>query len=227
MKSRCAMKGVLFGLSDARPDGKLAQIRLFFARQVAPFDTLVDDHTEKMGELNRIIDQLENCITTLRDQLTDLRDRQPTPHNLIRTGVIMLLSVGVCVSNFYLIDETLRPIFPNRWIAIGIFLAGMFNLPGQTSFVYDEGSRPLGRKLLIEGSLPLSASVFVLAQALQTQLVGRAIALFVFVFFLFLLAGKLLLHTLDYVTDRLEHPSGKSSTGTGERAMFTDLGSRN
>ncbi len=189
-------EGVLFGLSDARPDGKLAQIRAFFARQAAPLNELVDGQTEKIGELNLFIEQRENRITTLRDQISDLQVRRPTQNNLIRTGVSLLLSVGMCVSNFYLIDETLHPIFPNRWIAVGVFLAGMFNLFGQTSLFYEENARLSGRRILAELSLPLAASVFILVQALQTQSASQAIALFAFVFFLFLLAGKLLLSTL-------------------------------
>ena len=192
-------EGVLFGLSDARPDGKLAQIRAFFARQVAPLDKLVDEQIEKIGELNLFIEQRENRIITLQNHVSDLQTSQPTRNNLIRTVVSLLLSVGMCVSNYYLIDETLHPIFPNRWIAVGVFLAGMFNLFGKTSFFYEEGTRLSRRRILAEVGLPLTASVFVLVQALQTQSTGQAIALFAFVFLLFLLAGKLLLSTLTTV----------------------------
>ncbi|AUD03870.1 hypothetical protein [Spirosoma pollinicola] len=189
-------EGVLFGLSDARPDGKINQIRAFFAGQTASLDELVTENTEKIGELNLLIEHRESRITTLRGQISDLRDSKPTPTNLIRTLVSLLLSVGMCVCNFYLIDETLRPIFPNRLIALGVFLAGMFNLFGRTSFFYEEGTRLSVRRVLAEAGLPLAASVFILAKALETQSVGQAIALFAFTFFLFLLAGSLFLSTL-------------------------------
>ncbi len=189
-------EGVLFGLSDARPDGKINQIRAYFSGQTAPLDELVDEHTEKIGELNLLIEQRENQITTFRDQIIELRDRESRPNNLIRTVVSLLLSMGMCFCNFYLIDETLRPIFPNRLIALGVFLAGMFNLFGRTSFFYEEGTQLSVRRVLAEAGLPLAASVFILAQAVQTQSIGQAIALFVFIFFLFLLAGSLFLSTL-------------------------------
>ncbi|SOD80681.1 hypothetical protein [Spirosoma fluviale] len=189
-------EGVLFGLSNARPDEKIAQIRAYFTRQIAPLDESIDEQSEKIGELNLFIEQRENRILSLRDQLTDLRESQPKPTNLIRTSVSLLLSVGICISNFYLIDETLRPVFPNRWIAVGIFLAGMFNLFGRTSFFYEEGAKISGRRILTEIGLPFAASVFVLIQAYQTQPVGQAIALFVFILFLFLLAGSLFLTNL-------------------------------
>jgi len=189
-------EGVLFGLSDARPDSKLAQIRAYFGQQSAPIEEQIEQHTEKIGELNLFIEQRENRITTLRDQISDLNDNQPVPNNLVRHLVSLALSVVLCIGNFYLIDETLRPAFANRWIAVGVFIAGMFNLFGRTSFFYETNTRLTGRRLVEELSLPLATSIFVLVQALQSQSIGQAIGLFVFVFFLFLLAGKLVLSTL-------------------------------
>lgn len=189
-------EGVLFGLSDARPDGKLAQIRAYFGQQTAPIDQQIEQHTEKIGELNLVIEQRENRIIALRDQISDLHDTQPVPNNVIRHVVSLALSVVLCIGNFYLIDETLRPVFANRWIAVGVFIAGMFNLFGRTSFFYETDTRLTGRRLIEELSLPLAASIFVLVQTLHSQSVGQAIGLFIFVFFLFLLAGKLVLSML-------------------------------
>ena len=189
-------EGVLFGLSDARPDGKIAQIRSHFGQQAALLDEVIDQHTDKISELNLFIQQRENRITSLSDQVSYLRESQPVAHAILRNGISLLLSIALCIGNFYLIEDTLRPTFPNRWIAVGIFLAGMFNLFGRTSFFYETSTRLTGRRLVEELALPFAASIFVLTQALQSQSVGQAIGLFVFVFFLFLLAGKLLLSTL-------------------------------
>lgn len=103
----------------------------------------------------------------------------------------------MCIGTFFLIDETLRPTFTqNRWISLGVFLAGMFSLFNRTS-LFHEASTPLTpRRLLEEVGLPLAASLFVFAQALKTQPAGYALALLLLVFFLFLLAGKLLLGNL-------------------------------
>ena len=189
-------EGVLFGLSDARPDGKIAQIRAYFGQQVAPLDEWVDHYTEKIGEVSQFIEQRETRINTLHDQVNELLDRKPTPNSLIRNMVSLVLSVAMCIGNFYLIDETLRPAFSNRWIPVGVFLAGMFNLFGRTSFFYETGTRLTARRLVEELGLPLATSVFVFVYALPSQGIWQAIGLWVFVFFLFLLAGKLLLGTL-------------------------------
>ncbi|GAB2584457.1 hypothetical protein GCM10027190_37130 [Spirosoma areae] len=197
-------EGSLFGLSDARPDEKIAQIQAYFGQQAVPLEEVINQHTEKIGELNLFIGQRESRIATVQNQINELVDRQPIATNLIRNAVGLLLSVIVCIGNFYLIDETLRPAFPNRWIGVGVFLAGMFNLFGRTSFFYETSARLTGRRLVEELGLPLAAAVFVFVQALQTQSGGQAGSLFFFVFFVFLLAGKLLLSTLTSLQTDLD-----------------------
>ncbi|GAB3883933.1 hypothetical protein [Spirosoma agri] len=189
-------EGVLFGIADAQPDEKVAEIRAYFDPYTVPLAQLKDRYTDEIQTLDQLISQRENRLAIVRDQIRSLANWQPEPSDLIRTTVSLVLTVVMSVGNFYLIDETLQPAYPNRWIAIGVFLAGMFNLFGRTSFFYEEGTRLTGRRLVEETGLPLAASLFVLAQALKTQPVWQAGAIFVFVFFLFLLAGKLFLSTL-------------------------------
>ena len=189
-------EGVLFGLSDASPDRKTAQIRAAFAQQSAPLEREIEHCTKRISAFNRIIEQHENQLVNLRDQVTNAQNSQPTPHTIIRTVVGLGLSVVMGIGNFYLVDEALRPAFPNRWIAVGIFLSGMFNLFGRTSFFYETDSRLSGSRIIEEIGLPLAASLFVFIQSLQTQSTGPATGLFVFIFFAFLLSGKLLLSTL-------------------------------
>lgn len=196
-------EGVLFGLSDAPPDGKIAQIRATFSQQTAPLDEAIEQYSEKTAELNLSVEQCDNQILALRNQLISLRESQPESTYLIRTVVSLCLSLIMGIGNFYLVDVTLQPSFPNRWIAVGVFLAGMFNLFGRTSFFYETDSKLSGRRIIEEVGMPLAASIFILVQSLQTQSVGMAIGLFVFVFFLFLLSGKLLLSTLTALQNDL------------------------
>jgi phage shock protein A len=189
-------EGVLFGLSDAGPDRKIAQIRAYFSQQSAPLDEQIDQYTDQIGELNQFIEQRENRVNALQHQMNDLRNSKPTPNSLIRNTVSLVCSVSLCIGNFYLIDATLGPAFANRWIPVGIFLAGMFNLFGRTSFFYETDTRLTARRLIEELGLPFATSVFVFVYALQSQGVWQAVGLWLFVFFLFLLAGKLLLSTL-------------------------------
>ncbi|QIP14444.1 hypothetical protein G8759_18385 [Spirosoma aureum] len=190
-------EGVLFGLADAQPTEKVAEIRAHFEHQAIPLDKQRSQYIEKIGELNLLIGQRENRILVLQDQLKSVKDRNPAPNGLLRTTISLLLSIGMSVGTFYLIDETLEPAYPNHWISIGVFLAGMFNLFGRTSFFYEESTRLTSRRVIEEIGLPLATSVFVLSQALKAQTVWQAGALFIFVFFLFLLAGKLFLSTVS------------------------------
>ncbi|QHV93749.1 hypothetical protein [Spirosoma endbachense] len=189
-------EGVLFGLADAQPTEKVAEIRAHFEQQAIPLDKQRNQYIEKIGELNLLIGQRENRILVLQDQLKSVSDRQSTPNGLLRTTVSLMLAIGMSIGTFYLIDETLEPAYPNHWISIGVFLAGMFNLFGRTSFFYEESTLLTSRRVIEEIGLPLATSVFVLSQALKTQTVWQAGALFIFVFFLFLLAGKLLFSTV-------------------------------
>jgi Na+/melibiose symporter-like transporter len=77
----------------------------------------------------------------------------------------------------------------------------MFNLFNSKSLFHEKESSISWRQLLEEVGMPLSASVFVFVQSLtgdasQNQVLLRSFALFFFVFFLFLFAGKLLLSNL-------------------------------
>ncbi len=191
-------EAVLFGLSEARADEKVALIKHYFAHRTADLERTAERYNEQIGELNLFIEQKENLIGELEHKHSGLENRQPAEHHLPRTLAGLAISVVMCTGNYFLIADTLLPAFPRNsaLISIGVFLAGMFNLFSRTSFLHETSAPVTPRRLLEEVGLPLAASFFVLVQALQTQPVLNAVALFVFIFFLFLLAGKLLLGTL-------------------------------
>lgn len=191
-------EGVLFGLSDSKPDEKVAIIKNYFTHQTATLEREVERYGEKIQEINLFIEQRETRKDELKSKLVFLENNTiETQHQLLRTIVGLGFSVVMCIGNFFLIQNTLQPLYGNsNWIAVGVFLAGMFNLFGSISLFHEAGSKVSWRNLLEEVGMPLAASIFVFVQALQTQSVLRSIALFGFVFFLFLFAGKLLLSNL-------------------------------
>lgn len=198
-------EGVLFGLSDARAEEKTAVIRTFFANQTAGLERQIEHHNEKIGELNLFIGQRENELGELDHRRSTLLDRQPTDHQLPRTIVGLLLALGMGISNYFLIETALRPAYPTNTalIALGVFLAGMFGLFSHTSLFHDPTSRPSVRRLLEEVALPVVAAGFVWAMALQSQSIGMASALGLFVLGLFLFGGKLLLGLLTVLRNDL------------------------
>jgi hypothetical protein len=192
-------EGVIFGLSESNAEEKTGIIKSFFVQQMAGIDQLIEQQNEKIGELNLWINQREDQIQLLEGQIQELKNQQfDQVHYLPRTLAGFALALGMCVGNYFLIQETFSSAFAqNQWIALGVFLAGMFNLFGRISFLHEDG-HPVRtwKKILEEVGMPLAASGFVLVVALLKQPVGLAFALWFFVLFLFLFSGKLLLGNL-------------------------------
>jgi hypothetical protein len=198
-------EGVIFGLSTAEAEEKIAVIRTFFIHQTADLEKEVEHLSEKIGELNLFIEQRENKKKTLLEKMENLTQQTPKEHNLLRTAVGLLLSVGMCVGNFYLIDTSLSVNFPTNHapIAFGILLAGMFNLFGKLSFFHEKNTSISWRQIAEEIGMPLAAAFFVFVQTIDNQTIIRSISLFGFVFFLFLFAGKLFLSNLSILKTEL------------------------
>jgi hypothetical protein len=198
-------EGVIFGLSESKPEEKVAIIRNYFVHQTADLEREVERHSEKIQELNLFIGQKENRINELKEKANQLDNRSNEgEHQLPRTIVGLAFSIVMCVGNYFLIADTLQPSYKSsQWIAVGVFLAGMFNLFGRVSLFHDTDSSVSWRRLLEEIGMPFAAALFVFVQALQNQTVWRAVALFVFVFFLFLFAGKLLLSNITVLRNDL------------------------
>lgn len=199
-------EGVIFGLSSVNPEEKIAIIKSYFVHQTANLESEVEQHGEKIQEFNLFIEQKENRISELKEKGVELENRTAEgEHQLPRTIVGLGFSMAMCVGNYFLIADTLQPLYPNsQWIAVGVFLAGMFNLFGRVSLFHDTDSTVSWRRLLEEVGMPLAASLFVFIQALENQTVWRSVALFVFVFFLFLFAGKLLLSNITVLRNDLK-----------------------
>ena len=191
-------EGVIFGLSESKSEEKVGAIRNYFAHQTAELEKDVEYYSEKIGELNLFIEQKETRINELTEKSRTLENRERSEHQLPRTFIGIVLSLAMCIGNYYLIDESILTNFPQNHyvIALGIFLAGMFNLFNPKSLFHEKDSSISWKNILEEVGMPLAASVFVFVQAIDNQSLLRSFALFLFVFFLFLFAGKLLLSNL-------------------------------
>jgi hypothetical protein len=192
-------EGVLFGLSESDPHEKVDIIRSYFDHQSADYEGQVEQQSERVQELNLFIGQKEERIEELKGKFQELKKGLggTSEHNLPRTLVGLALSVSMCVGNFFLIEETISPSFQtSSYVALGVFLAGMFNLFGNISLFHDSDSKVSSRRLLEEVGMPFAAALFVFSQAWEYQPWWRAVSLFVFVFFLFLFAGKLFLSNI-------------------------------
>jgi len=199
-------EGVLFGLSESDPTEKTDIIHKYFLHLAAGPVSEIEQHNERVQELNLFIGQKTNRIEELKlktDAVSVKENR--TDHHLPRTLTGLALCAAMCIGNFFLIRESLKPVFAeSSWIALGIFLAGMFSLFGRISIFHDTQSKVSWRPLLEEIGLPFAAALFVFANVLPTQSWFQAGALFVFIFFLFLFAGKLFLSNITILRTDLK-----------------------
>lgn len=198
-------EGVLFGLSESDPNEKTDIIHKYFSNLAASHIADIEQHNERIQELNLFIGQKQNRIDELQERLKNPGARSEGEHHLPRTLIGITLCAAMCVGNFFLIRESLKPAFAdNSWIALGVFLAGMFSLFGRISLFHDTESKVTWKSLLEEIGLPFAAALFVFANVITYQTWWQAFALFVFVFFLFLFAGKLLLSNITVLRNDLQ-----------------------
>lgn len=198
-------EGVLFGLSESDPQEKTDIIHRYFSNLTAGCIASIEQHNEQIQELNLFIGQKNTRIEELNDKLKNPPVQFEREHQLPRTLIGISLCVAMCIGNFFLIRESLKPAFSdNSWIALGVFLAGMFSLFGRISLFHDAESRVSWKSLLEEIGLPFVAALFVFANVVSYQSWWQASALFVFVFFLFLFAGKLLLSNITVLRNDLQ-----------------------
>lgn len=190
-------EGVLFGLAGSDPAVKTDIIQKFYARLMAPFDREIEEVNERIQELNLFIEQRQTRIKDLKYRLLQLETSpvKMRPHQVLRTGAGLLLSLLMCVGNYSLIDQSLQNNFSqSNWVALGVFMAGMFNLFGSVSVFHDDQrERPGFWRLLEETGMPVAASLFVFANVWGSIPWWQSVALFIFVLFLFLFSGKLFL----------------------------------
>lgn len=198
-------EGVLFGLSESDPHEKTDIIHKYFSNLAASHIAGIEQHNERIQELNLFIGQKQNRIDELQERLKTPGARAEGEHHLPRTLIGITLCAAMCVGNFFLIRESLKPAFAdNSWIALGVFLAGMFSLFGRISLFHDTDSKVTWKSLLEEIGLPFASALFVFANVITYQTWWQAFALFVFVFFLFLFAGKLLLSNITVLRNDLQ-----------------------
>ncbi|MCE7058458.1 hypothetical protein [Dyadobacter sp. CY343] len=198
-------EGVLFGLSESDPHEKTDIIQKYFSNLAAEHIANIEQQNERIQELNLFIGQKNNRIEELQEKLKHPADKLAGEHHLPRTLIGITLCIAMCIGNFFLIRESLKPVFSdNSWIALGVFLAGMFSLFGKISLFHDTESKVTWKSLLEEVGLPFAAALFVFANVITHQTWWQAFALFIFVFFLFLFAGKLLLSNITVLRNDLQ-----------------------
>lgn len=115
-------EAVLFGLSEARPDEKIAAIQLAFAALTAPLERQLEQEHEAVGDLTDAIETAKQAITDLTQRVeADTLPRPPVGGVSLGIGLSVSLGVGVVAG--------LQHLLPGQPIA-GWLLAGLAGLSG-------------------------------------------------------------------------------------------------
>ena len=187
-------EGVIFGLSETKPDEKLKIIDSIFQKKASGLKQKQSELSERIGELNLLIEKQNEELEALELKSKIAKEQLPKEENLFRVTVGILLSIGMCAGNYFLIDEGLKNAFPvnHPWIAWGVFLAGMFSLYNPTAVIHTD-EKLNWKRLLEEFGMPLAASIFVFVQLYESVPLYKSLAFLLFSFFAFLISGKILL----------------------------------
>lgn len=225
-------EGVIFGLSEAKPDEKVKIITSIFEQKLSFYQKKREELSEKISEINLFIEKNHEDLTALQLKSASTMNKELLEENLIRVGVGLAISIGMCFGNYFLIDFSLSQGLPqnHQWISYGVFLTGMFSLFNPLSVLHSEVSKVTWKTALEEFGVPFSASLFVFVQVVENQPIFKSIALLLFVFFMFLVSGKILLSSISklkseirILAKNLEMKANKKLVSTTWREEKVDL----
>lgn len=190
-------EGVIYGLSGTNPEEKVSIIHSIYKKHLARHVQSRDELNEKIGELNLILENKNSQLTDLKSKAATTLARQEGEENILRVAIGLLLSLGMCAGNYFLIREGVAYGFPDesQWISWGVFLTGMFSLYYATAAIHND-DKITWRRALEEFGMPLAASVFVYVQVIPHMVWYKSLAFLIFTFFIFLVSGKLLLGSI-------------------------------
>ncbi len=191
-------EGVIYGLSETDPLEKINIINSIYKKYTARYIQNKEELNEKIGELNLILEKKNNQLSLIQSKSHEILNKTEREENIIRVIIGLVLSIGMSVGNYFLIKEGIKYGFPNdsQWISWGVFLTGMFSLYYSTSIIHNE-EKITWRKALEEFGMPLAASVFVYVQVVPHLPWFKSLAFLIFIFFIFLISGKLLLGSVS------------------------------
>lgn len=194
-------EGVLFGLTSAITDEKIAAIKNYYTDLRAGTEA-------KKGSASNLLNSLLNERKGLELELEKLPNenkgeadqelKSPDTH-FFRNLLGLVLICGAAIGNFFLIHYFVTPAF-GLAVSIGVFLFGLFSLIAPLSTWLNPDEQISGtflgklKMMLLEIGSPIATTVFVSYLIYSdTQKMTLTIVTALFLLFLFFFCGKLLL----------------------------------
>lgn len=198
-------EAVLFGLANTNPQEKLKVVDAFFTQKTSQLKQKISLLNEKITELNMSMESKFDVLEKLRIKSNETEEQELETNNSVRILFGLVLSVGMCIGNYFLIRESIKPSFPinYEWISWGVFLAGMFSLYANKS-LFHSPERPSWKQLVEELGMPFAAASFVFVQCLNHFSIIKSFSIYIFCFFIFLLSGKLFLGNIVNMQEQIK-----------------------
>ncbi len=188
-------EGVIFGMGAANPEEKIKIIEALYEQKVAETTKKCEELNEKIAERNLIIEKKHLELEQINKKCELTENQAFKDENLLRVSVGVLISIGICAGNYFLIDHAIGLSFTSNqhFIAFGVFLTGMFSLFNPSSVLHQENQKLNWKSALEEFGVPLAAAFFVFVQTWGIFSPLKSVALFAFILLSFTVSGKILL----------------------------------
>jgi hypothetical protein len=197
-------EGVIFGLSDTPASEKINIITSFFDQKISHYKKKFEELSERINEVNLVMEKLHNESEELKKKSLEVEASEYQFENFWRVMIGLFLSIGMAVGNYFLIRASIRQNFPTEyeWVALGVFLTGMFSLFNPKSILHHQETKISWKTAVEELGIPAAAAIFVLVNVIEKMPFYQSIGLFLFVFFVFLVSGKVLLSNVSQLKEQ-------------------------
>lgn len=190
-------------------DAYFDQVVARFRHKAQQIDNALQHHQQELARL-----QKQSAELTEQHAQTEAPDSSHAAERFSagRYLVGLLLAITICVTNWWLLSEYVPLHFSEPGIiAVAVMLAGFFVVFEPKSILYvsdDTGEAEraeLWKVRLLEFGMPLAAAALFVSWGVPASRWPYGIALFAYVFLLFLFSGKLLLTSVSQISVIRQH----------------------
>lgn len=203
-------EGAVYGLVGEGLEEKSTVIERYYEREIAAQEVRRSEAERELESLSAERRENDVAIHTLEKEVGGRPTAPPQQeHQLVRTGFGLLAYSVMAGGAFYATYVWLLPVWGGRTllISLGAFLFGSLSLFSHFPLLLHHDTtlqaaqrRERWKILLEEVGVPLAAAGFIIAWgSTATATLGQTLALFAFLLFVFLFAGKGLLASISAV----------------------------
>lgn len=211
-------EGVLFGMSGGDITAKLATIEFYYARHIQQAERNCCLAQERWDTARQLVSEHQDRMQTRRREGEELHTQLAlVPHEFARAFVGMSLYAGIIGLVYFLLYDWLKPYWPQHTalVVAGVYGFGMLSLFHRHSFLYsstkqvaattteepEATARPEAWKVMLEElGIPAVTALLAVVWGWPNHTAAQGLAMYLFLLFVFLYAGKAFLQNIVRVT---------------------------